>query len=102
MKLAKGKTTIQAKGLMEIGLTPAGSVMNVKVTLSKKKGAKYVRVASKTVSVGSLADRDGDGLLDGAYAAKFTRPGRGAYQLKAAYAGSADLLSCLKSLKFKL
>jgi hypothetical protein len=74
----------------------------VKVTLSKKKGAKYVRVASKTVSVGSLADRDGDGLLDGAYAAKFTRPGRGAYQLKAAYAGSADLLSCLKSLKFKL
>jgi hypothetical protein len=98
MKLAKGKTTIQAKGVIE----KATSGMKVKVTLYKKKGAKYVRVASKTVSVGSLADRDLDGLDDGTYAAKFTRPGRGAYQLKAAYAGSADLLSCLKSLKFKL
>jgi subtilisin-like proprotein convertase family protein len=101
MKLAKGKTTIQAKGLMEIGLTPE-SAMKVKVTLSKKKGAKYVRVASKTVSVGTLIDRDGDGLLDGAYAAKFTRPGRGAYQFKAQYAGSSTLLPYSRSLKFKL
>jgi subtilisin-like proprotein convertase family protein len=98
MKLAKGKTTIQAKGLIE----KADSGMKVKVTLYKKKGAKYVRVASKTVAIGSLADRDLDGLTDGTYAAKFTRPGRGAYQFKAVYAGSATLLSCLRSLKFKL
>jgi hypothetical protein len=98
MKLVKGKTTIQAKGLIE--KTVSG--MKVKVTLYKKKGAKYARVASKTVSVGSLADRDLDGLNDGTYAAKFTRPGRGAYQFKAAYAGTPTLLSCLRFLKFKL
>jgi hypothetical protein len=98
LKLAKGKTTIQAKGVIEMAVSP----MKVKVTLYRQKGKKYVRVASKTVSVGGLADRDNDGIPDGAYAAKFTRPGRGAYLFKAAYAGSTTLRSCLRSLKFKL
>ncbi len=98
INLVKRKTTIQAKGLIE----EAVSGMKVKVTLYRQKGRKYVRVASKTVSVGSLFDRNLDGLYEGAYAAKFTRPGRGAYLFKAAYAGNADLLSCLRSLKFKL
>jgi subtilisin-like proprotein convertase family protein len=98
MKLAKGKTTIQAKGVIELAV----SGLKVKATLYKKKGAKYVRVTSRSVSVTGLGDRDADGRADGAYLAKFTRPARGAYQLKVAYAGSTDLLPCLRSVKFKL
>jgi hypothetical protein len=98
LKLVKGKTTIQAKGLIEM----AASGMKVKATLYKKKGAKYVRVSSKAVSVGFLSDRDGDNRPDGTYVAKFARPARGAYQLKVAYPGSPTFLPCLRSLKFKL
>jgi hypothetical protein len=98
MKLAKGKTTIQAKGVIELAV----SGMKVKATLYKKKGAKYVRVTSRSVSVTGLGDRDSDFRADGAYLAKFTRPARGAYQLKVAYAGSTDLLPYSRSVKFKL
>ena len=104
MKLAKGRTTIQAKGVIELAVPgmPAVPGMKVKATLYKKKGAKYVRVTSRSVSVTGLGDRDSDLRADGAYLAKFTRPARGAYQLKVAYAGSTDLLPCLRSVKFKL
>ncbi|MEO8293732.1 MAG: hypothetical protein ABI635_11430, partial [Actinomycetota bacterium] len=98
LKLAKKKTSIQAQGLIEM----AASGMSVKTTLYKKKGSKYVRVSSRTVSTAGLADRDLDSLTDGAYLAKFKRPGRGAYRFKVVYAGSATYLPSSRSLKFKL
>jgi large repetitive protein len=98
LKLVKGKTTIQAKGLIEM----AASSMKVKATLYKKKGAKFVRVSGRAASVGSLSDRDGDNLTDGTYVAKFARPARGSYQLKVAYPGSPTFLPCFRLVKFKL
>lgn len=98
LKVVKKKTTIQAKGVIEL----AASGMKVKATLYKKKGSRYVRVTSKTVSVAGLTDRDADGLTDGAHLAKFSRPGRGSYLLKTVYAGNATFLPCSRSVKFKL
>ena len=98
LKLAKARTTISAKGVVEL----AASGMKVKATLYKKRGARYVRAASRTVSVAGLTDRDVDGRADGAYLAKFTRPGRGSYLLRVAYAGSPSFLPCLRSVRFRL
>lgn len=98
VKVAKGKTTVKAKGLLET----AASGLTVKVTLLKKKGAKFVRVASKVVAVKTLRDRDGDGKTDGHYVASFTKPARGAYRFKVAFAGTSELKRSSKSVNFTL
>jgi hypothetical protein len=98
MKVVKGKKTVLTKGVIEL----ATSGMKVKTTLYRKVGARYARVTSRTVSVTGLADRDGDSRPDGAYVAKFTRPARGSYLIKTAYAGSASYLPCLRSVRFKV
>lgn len=98
LKVAKARTTVKAKGVIEL----AAPGQKVKATLYKKKGSRYVRVASRTVSVTGLTDRDVDGLSDGAYLAKFSRPGRGSYLLKTVYAGNATFLPCRRSVRFKV
>ncbi|MBI3647460.1 MAG: hypothetical protein HY240_01645, partial [Actinobacteria bacterium] len=98
VSVAKTKKTVTAKGL----LAPGTSGMKVTVTLYKKKGARYVKVSTRTVTVGTIADRNGDGTLEAAYAAKFKRPARGAYKFKAVFKGDADHLPCSASKTFKL
>ena len=74
-----------AKGLLE----PATSGERVTVTLFRKQGGKFVKVAAKTVSVRYLKDRDGDGKTDGAYTATFTRPKtKGSYKVLTRFKGT--------------
>ena len=97
-KVVKGKKTVGAKGLLE----PAATGMKVTVTLLKKRGAKYVKIARKSALVKKLTDRDGDGWVEGAYLVSFARPGRGAYMCRASFAGNAQYGPSTKRVKFKL
>ncbi len=96
--MAKARRTVSAKGVIE----SAASGMKVSVTLMKKKGSKYVKVTTKSVTVKALADRDGDSLSDAVFLAGFKRPRRGAYAFVARYAGNATFLASTKTATFKL
>jgi large repetitive protein len=98
LKVVKGSKTIKAKGTIQA----AASGMKVKVNLLKKIGGKYRLVASKTVGVKGLKDRNGDGITDGGYAAGFARPTKGSYKFNVKYAGSPIYSPSSKSLSFTL
>ena len=100
LTLAAKKTT---KSLKAVGVIEAAATgMNVKVTLFKKRGARYLKVLAKTVTVTQLGDRDADGAADAAYAAAFKRPKKGAYRLVAKFAGSSQYLACGKKLNLRV
>jgi len=96
--LRKAPRTVTARGL----LTPGVVGMKVTVTLFHKKSGRWVKMTAKTVTVGTIADRNGDGLPEAAYAAKFNRPARGSYKFVSAFAGDADHLSSTASKVFTL
>jgi Calx-beta domain len=98
LKLVKGSKTIAGKGTIQT----AASGMKIKVCLQKKIGTSYHLVASKTVSVKNLADRNGDGIADGSYRAGLARPGPGSYRLVARYAGTTTYAPSVKTLSFRL
>jgi large repetitive protein len=98
LKTVKGATVVKAKGTIQ----PAVSGMAIKVSMLKKVGAKYRLVASKTVNVKGLKDRNGDGIVDGAYLASFPRPASGSYRFVAKYAGSPIYAPIAKTLSVKL
>jgi Calx-beta domain len=96
--LRKAPRTVTARGL----LTPGVVGMKVTVTLFHKKSGRWVKMTAKTVTVGTIADRNGDGLPEAAYAAKFKRPARCSYKFVSAFAGDADHLSSTASKVFTL
>jgi hypothetical protein len=98
LKVAKTATVVKAKGTIQI----ATSGMKVTISLLKKIGSKYRLLASKTLGVNGLKDRNGDGILDGAYLAKFARPAKGAYRFVAKYAGNVEYAPSSKTLNLKL
>jgi len=97
-KLAKGRSAIKAKGLIQ----PAIGGMLVKVSLLRKVGRKYVVLSTKTVGAKGLVDRNSDGILEAAYVASFKRPAHGAYRFVSRYAGNTTYAPCKRSLSFKL
>jgi Calx-beta domain len=98
LKVAKTTKVIKAKGTLQTAATG----MNVKVSLLKKIGAKYRLVASKTVGVKGLKDRNLDGITDGGYLAGFARPAAGAYKFLVKYAGSPTYAPSSKFVTFSL
>jgi hypothetical protein len=98
MTVKKARKSVTAKGLLD----PATSGMRVVVTLLKKKGSHYVKVSSRTVQVSSLIDRDGDSLVEGAYAARLKRPTAGSYKVTASYAGTTDYLPSSLTKRIRL
>jgi Calx-beta domain len=97
-KLAKARTAIKAKGLIEA----ATGGMMIKVSLLHKVGRKYVVVSTKTVGAKGLLDRNKDGILDAAYVASFKRPAAGAYRFVARYAGNTTYAPSKRTLSFKI
>jgi hypothetical protein len=99
IKVSKTRRTVSASGVLELA-TPLATV---KVTISRKRSGHWVTLASKTVGVKNLGDRDGDGIPDASYKASFPRPKRGSYRLRATFAGNATLLpSSSKALTIKI
>ena len=99
MKILRKPHAVVAKGLLE----PATSGERVTVTLFRKQGAKFVKVAAKTVSVRYLKDRDGDGKTDGSYTATFTRPkAKGSYKVLTKFKGTATYKAASLGKTFKL
>jgi hypothetical protein len=98
LKVAKSATVIKAKGSIQAATTS----MKVKVNLLKKVGAKYRLLASKTVGVKGLKDRNGDGITDGGYLAGFARPAKGTYRVLVKYAGNTGYAPCMKSVSLSL
>jgi hypothetical protein len=77
---------VVGKGLLE----PGTSGDHVTVTLFRKQGGRFVKIAAKTVPVRYLKDRDGDGKIDGSYTATFTRPkAKGTYKTLVRFKGTA-------------
>jgi chitinase len=97
-KLAKGRTAIKAKGLIQ----PAIGGMLVKVSLLRKVGRKYVVLSSKTVGAKGLLDRNSDGILEAAYVASFKRPAHGEYRFVTRYAGNTTYAPSKRTVSFKL
>jgi hypothetical protein len=98
LRAVKGASVIKAKGTIQ----QAATGMRIKVCLLTKVGSRYRLVASKTVAVKGLKDRNGDGITDGAYLAAFARPARGAYRFVAKYAGSPTYAASAKNLDLTL
>ena len=101
LTLAVTKTSrkVGAKGVLE--RSTAGA--QVTVTIYRRHNGHWVKLASKTVGVTSLGDRDADGTPDAAYRAGFPRPKRGRYRFRATFAGNGSLLPCSsKTLTVKL
>jgi hypothetical protein len=87
LRVVRKPHAVVAKGLLE----PATSGERVTVTLLRKQGGKFVKVAAKTVPVRYLKDRDGDGKTDGSYTATFTRPkAKGSYKVVTRFKGTAN------------
>jgi hypothetical protein len=98
-KVRKTARTLKVSGVLET----AAAGMKVAITLQKKQGGKYVKVAATTSKVARLMDRDSDGLTDGAIATSFKRPKRhGTYRLLFKHAGDADHAGCSKKIIFRL
>jgi chitinase len=97
--VVKGTTLVKAKGVLE----PTQAGHHVTVTLYRRTGGAFVRVAAKTVSVKRLGDRDGDGKTDGKYVASFTRPAAGgSFKLVAHFAGTPSHKPSTTSKRFTL
>jgi hypothetical protein len=98
---AKVRTTARALKVSGV-LETAVPGMKVAITLQKKQGGRYMKVAMTTTKVVRLTDRDSDGLTDGTYAGSFKRPKRGAYRVLVKYAGSAENGVASKKVVFRL
>jgi Calx-beta domain-containing protein len=87
LRVIRKPRAVVAKGILE----PATSGERVTVTLLRKKGGKFVKLAAKTVSVRYLKDRDGDGKTDGSYTATFLRPKtKGSYKVLTRFKGTSS------------
>jgi hypothetical protein len=99
LKVVRRASVVRTKGVLE----PAVSGDEVTVTLLRKQGGTFVKVASKTVPVKAIKDRDGDGEPDGSYSASFSRPSaRGAYKILARFNGTAIDAPCSRAKRFRL
>ena len=97
LKVTKTAKKLGGKGVLERATADA----TVTVTLYHKRHGHWTKLAAKTVGVRSLGDRDGDGIPDATYRAAFPRPRRGAYRMRARFAGNATLLpSASKTISF--
>jgi hypothetical protein len=94
----KTPTAIKAKGK----ITYAVAGMKVRVSLLKRTGGHWVKVAAKTVAAKNIRDRNGDGVPEATYAASFARPPHGRYRLEALFAGNATDRACAASKRFKV
>jgi large repetitive protein len=91
--------TIVAKGVLE----PAVSGEKVTVTLLNKRGARFVKVLARTVTVKDVRDRDGDGKPDASYLVSLPRPiPAGTYKVVARFAGTSAYGPCLRARVIKL
>ena len=87
LRVVRKPRAVVAKGILE----PASSGEHVTLTLFRKQGGKFVKVATKTVSVRYLRDRDGDGKTDGSYTATFSRPKtKGSYKVLTRFKGTSN------------
>ncbi len=98
LKVGKRGSRILARGL----LTGATSAMHVKVTLSRHTKSHRSVLGTKTVVLTDVRDRNGDGVLEGAYLARFRRPGHGRYRFKARFPGDPDHLASSRTKLFGL
>jgi hypothetical protein len=99
LKVTRGTKLVTATGILE--RTKAGH--RVTVTLYRLRAGRSIRVAAKTVAVKWLRDRDGDGKIDGAYRASFTRPAiGGTYRIVARFKGGPTFKPSTRSKRFTL
>jgi chitinase len=99
LRTVRQPKTIVAKGVLE----PAKAGEKVTVTLLKKRGASFVKILARTVTVKDLRDRDGDGKPDASYLVNLPRPLlAGTYKVIARFKGTSAYQPCLQSRILKL
>jgi hypothetical protein len=98
LKITKSRSSIRSKGSIEA----AAGGMKISVALLQRQGSKYVKIASKTVTVSSIGDVNADGVPDASFGAGFKHLAKGSYELSARYRGDATYLPTSKRVKFRL
>jgi hypothetical protein len=99
LSVTKTKAKVAAKGVLERATADA----SVTVTIYRRHNGHWVKLATKSVGVTSLGDRDSDTTPDAGYRAGFPRPKHGKYRFRATFVGNASLLpSTSKAVTVKL
>jgi hypothetical protein len=100
LRVRKPPLRVSGSGRLE----PAKWGFKVTVTLSRRRAnGTFSWLRSKTVTVNTIRDRDGDGLKEGAYLASFRRPKtNGTYRIVATFKGTATHKRSSKRVIFTL
>jgi len=84
-------------------LTHATAGMHVRVTVFRLRPSSAVRIGSHRVLVTRIRDRNGDGVREGAFRARFPRPVPGGhFRVRVTFAGDAQHLASSRSLLLRL
>jgi hypothetical protein len=73
----------------------------MKVVLRKRKGGRFVTIATRRPILGAAQDRDGDGTFESSYQASFRRPGRGRCLIKAVFPGNSSHARSAAQIRFR-
>ncbi len=71
-------------------VTPPHPGDRVRVVLKKRRDGRFRTIAAKRPTLGEALDRDGDGVFESTYSARFRRPRRERCLIKAVFPGDAD------------
>ena len=100
LRVRKRPLRVIGTGLLE----PAKAGFEVSVSLLRRRAnGTYVRLRTKTVQVTNIRDRDLDGMKEGAYLARFSRPTRaGTYRMVARFNRTATHGASVRRVTFSL
>ena len=73
----------------------------MRVVLKKRKDGRFVTVATRTPELGEALDRDGDGVFESSYRARFDAPRRGICQIRAVFPGTGSHARSVATERFR-
>jgi hypothetical protein len=97
LRLVKRPRSLTAEG----EVVPPQPGERMKVVLRKRKGGRFVTVATRRPILGDALDRDGDGTFASSYQASFRRPGRGRCLIKAVFPGNSSHARSAARIRFR-
>jgi hypothetical protein len=86
LKIRKGRERIKASGRV----APADRGKKMVVKLLKRRGGRFVKVATKRPTLQRGIDTNGDGVLESKYSTRFNRPRAGRCRVVARFGGNTS------------
>ena len=97
LRLVKRTRSLTAEG----EVVPPQPGERMRVVLRKRKAGRFQTIATRRPVLGDALDRDGDGIFESSYEARFRRPRRGACLIKAVFPGTASHAKSVARLRFR-